>query len=189
MKIILGSQSKSRQNLLRRMGYEFEVMNPDIDEKAIRFDDPKELTLALAHAKADALIPKIHEQAILITADQVVFCEGKIREKPDSAKEAREALYCYKTHPLETITALVVTNTTSAKRSEGVDVAKVWLRPIPANVIETLIKEGDIFLRAGGFSIENPLLKDYIEKTEGGFESILGLPKQLTERLIKEAQG
>lgn len=189
MKIILGSQSKSRQNLLRRMGYKFEVMNPDIDEKAIRFDDPKELTLALAHAKADALLPKIHEQAILITADQVVFCDGKIREKPASAKEVREAFRAYKTHPLETVTALVVTNTASAKRSEGIDVAKVWLRPIPDNVIEALIKEGDVFSRAGGFSVENPLLKNYVEKTEGERESILGLPKELTIRLMKEAQG
>jgi len=188
MKIILGSQSKSRQNLLKRMGYEFEVMNPDIDEKAIRFDDPKKLTLALAHAKADALLPKIHEPAILITADQVVFCGGKIREKPASEKEAREALRGYKTHPLETVTAVVVTNTSTSERNDGVDVAKVWLRPIPASIIEALIKEGDVFSRAGGFSIENPLLKNYVEKTEGELESILGLPKEFAWRKKSAAQ-
>lgn len=53
MKIILGSQSRSRRKVLEKLGYEFEVMPADIDEKAIRFDDPTKLTLVLARAKAD----------------------------------------------------------------------------------------------------------------------------------------
>jgi len=55
MKIILGSASARRKDILQQMGYEFEVMSANIDEKAIRFDDPKKLTLAIVNAKADAL--------------------------------------------------------------------------------------------------------------------------------------
>lgn len=88
MKIILGSQSKGRRGIMQTMSYQFETMSPNIDEKAIRFDDPQKLTLARANAKADALIPKITEPAILITSDQVVAWDGKILGKPENEIEA-----------------------------------------------------------------------------------------------------
>jgi septum formation protein len=72
MHIILGSQSQGRRELLSAMGYAFAVMPANIDARVIRSEDPGVLTLALAHAKADALLPQIHEPALLITSDQVV---------------------------------------------------------------------------------------------------------------------
>jgi len=186
--------------VLESMGYEFEVMSSDIDEKAFRFDDPKKLTLALAHAKADALLPRIlpaqhsrsariHEPALLITADQVIFYNGSIREKPADEKEARAFLRSYGAYPIETIAAVVVTNTATKERREGVDVARVWLTPLAESLIDVLIAEGETLSLAGGFTLRNPLLKPYIEKIEGEFESIIGLPKKLTERLIREIGG
>src|SRR3989344_5547078 len=95
MKIILGSQSKGRRKMLEEMGYEFEVRSANIDEKAIRIDDPKELTLALARAKAEALRAQFLEDAILITSDQVVVWNGEIREKPQDKKKAEDFLEGY----------------------------------------------------------------------------------------------
>ena len=59
MKIILGSASPRRAQILKEMGYEFEVVKPDIDEKAVRDDDPQRLVLALANAKADAVLEQM----------------------------------------------------------------------------------------------------------------------------------
>jgi septum formation protein len=174
--------------VLEKWGYEFEVMSADIDEKAIRFDDPKKLTLALAHAKTDALLEKIKEPAILITSDQVVVCDGQILEKPADEKEARQFLQKYALYPAKTLTAVVVTNTKSGEMKDGVDIAQVWFYQIPEEVIVELIKEGDMFSRAGGFSIEEPLLEKYIKKIEGERESIIGLPKALTLKLISEVE-
>ena len=64
MKIILGSKSKGRKQILEEMGMDFEIMVSDIDEKAIRFDDAEKLVLALARAKAEALKPKIFQRTI-----------------------------------------------------------------------------------------------------------------------------
>lgn len=189
MKIILGSQSKGRRGVLERMGYKFEIMSSDIDEKSIRHDNPKQLTISLANAKADALIPKITEPAILITFDQVVMWNDEIREKPEDEEEAREFLRGYSSHQAKTVTAVVVTNTATGERREGVDVAKIFFSGIPESIIDKLIDGGDIFSCAGGFSIENPILKNYIEKIEGSTDSVIGLPKELTERLIKEVRG
>lgn len=185
MKIILGSQSRGRKAVLEKMGYDFEVMPADIDEKAIRFEDPAVLTLALANAKADALLPKIKEPAILITSDQVVVCNGKILEKPNDEKEAQENLEMYALHPAETVASVVVVNTSSGKRAGGTDIAKIWFFPIPEKVINEYIATKDPFLHAGSFDHEHPLLAPYVKSIEGEPESITGLPKKLTEELIK----
>lgn len=189
MQIILGSQSKGRRNVLESMGYSFITMNPDIDEKAIRFDDPEKLTLALANAKADALLPKIHEPALLITSDQVVVSNGEIREKPGSEEEAKEFLTSYVQYPAETVTAVVVVNTENNKRLEGVDRAKVLFHTIPKDVIHAIIAEGNVFSLAGGFTIQEPKLQPYIANIEGERESVIGLPRALTERLLHEVQA
>lgn len=184
MNIILGSESLGRRGVLERMGYQFEVMPSNIDEKSIRHEDPKILTMTLAHAKADALLPRIVDPSILITSDQVVLWNGALREKPVNEDEAREFLMGYAEHPAETITAVVTVNTATRKRFEGLDMAKVWFRDIPKDIIDQLIADGIAFRQAGGFSIEHPLLKSYIEKIEGEMESIIGLPRDLTAHLI-----
>jgi septum formation protein len=189
MHIILGSQSKGRRELLAAMGYEFAVMPANIDERAIRSEDPGGLTLALAHAKADALLPQIHEPAVLITSDQVVVWQGKIREKPVHVEEARAFLRGYAEAPAETVTAVVVTHTATGVRRQGIDRATVWFRRIPGQAIEQVVARGEVFAHAGGFSITDPLLEPYIERVDGTAESVIGLPTALTRRLINAAMA
>ena len=188
MKIILGSQSKGRREVLKRMGYDFDVMFAGLDEKAIRCDDPVQLSLALANAKADALLPQIKEPSILITSDQVVACNGALLEKPADKAEAENYLKNYTAYPAETITSVVVCNTANGVRKSGTDIAKIWLAPLPDEIVEQYIATGECFLCSGGFDHEHHLLKPFVLKIEGEKESITGLPKSLTERLIKEAQ-
>ncbi|MBI3633719.1 MAG: Maf family protein [Candidatus Vogelbacteria bacterium] len=184
MKIILGSSSEWRQKVMRDMGFEFECISPDIDEKSIRFTDPKELTMAIALAKSEAVLGRIDEPAIIITSDQVVVCNGEIREKPVDTKQARDFLKSYSDYPAETCTAVVVKNTKTGVLQNGIDIAKIFFKPIPEEVINKLIEEGNIFKAAGGFISEDPLLDPYVEKIEGTEDSIMGLPKDLTKRLI-----
>ncbi|MDO8582154.1 MAG: Maf family protein [bacterium] len=186
MKIILGSQSASRKKILEEHGVVFETMSPDIDEKAIRDVDPKALVLKLAHAKADALLPRILEPSLLITSDQVVVCNGEILEKPESHNEERRFLHGYAYYPPETFTSIVVTHTQSNVRTEGVSIGKVTFRSIPENIIDAIVKDGTVFIFAGGFDIESPLFIPYIEKIEGDPEGICGLPWQLTKQLLDE---
>lgn len=171
------------------MGYKFEVMVPNIDEKAIRFDNPEKLALALANAKADELLPKIQEDAILITADQVDVCNGQVREKPENEQQAKEFLRSYNQYPVETVTAVVVANTANQKRKEGLDIAKAYFKPLTEEKIEELVSLGNCLSCAGGFCINDPAIKPYIAKVEGDPDSVAGLPKELTERLIKEVQN
>lgn len=185
MRIILGSQSSGRKKILEKMGYEFEVMTADIDEKQIRFEDPVKLTLALANAKADALLPKIKSDAILITADIVVSCNGRIFEKPSSDEEAKEYLMMCAKYSAETIGSIVVVNTKTGARVQGTDICKIWFKEFPEDVIDKYVASKDPFLHAGGFDYEHPLLFPYLDRIEGEPESVIGLPMKLTDELIK----
>lgn len=186
MRIILGSASKQRKKVLKRMGYTFEVMVADIDEKAIRLDDPKKLTMALALAKAEALRLKITEPALLITADQVVMCNGEILEKPENPEQARRFLQGYAQYPAQPINAVVVTNTETGVQKGENDENTVYFRKFPNDVIEQLIAQGNIFSQAGAYSVEDPLIAPYVERIVGTIDSVEGLSKEITERLMKE---
>jgi septum formation protein len=190
VKLILGSASPRRKQILHDMGYEFEVIAPDIDEKAIRDDDPERLVLALANAKADAVLEKIgNDPAIIITSDQVVSFENKILEKPESLDDARAVLKSFGSNPVHTVTSVVVTDSKSGRRYSGVDITTIYFKPFPGEGIETILKNQavDILNRAGSFAIEHPLFMPFVKSREGEMESIMGLPKALTKKLIQKA--
>lgn len=184
MKIILGSASKSRKKILEEKGLVFDVMSPDIDERAIRDLDPSRLVLKLACAKADSLVSRIQEPALLITLDQVVVCNGEILEKPIDANEVRSMLGAYAAHPAETVASVVIINTQTGERVEGVDRGKVWLRHFPGEFIEQMVAYPRVYELGGGFSIADPFFIPFIERIEGERESIIGLPWALTRDLL-----
>ncbi|GAY42705.1 hypothetical protein CUMW_068920 [Citrus unshiu] len=77
-RIILGSSSMARKEILAEMGYEFTVVTAEIDEKSIRKDKPEDLVMALAEAKAEAIRSRLQSAGqlnpttLLITADTLV---------------------------------------------------------------------------------------------------------------------
>ncbi|KAG1341880.1 putative maf-like protein [Cocos nucifera] len=172
------------------------LLSADIDEKEIRREKPEELVMALAEAKADAIITKLRsngfkedhaEPTLLITADQVVVHGGIIREKPSGAQQAREFIKGYSGGHASTVGSVLVTNLKTGARKGGLDKAEVYYHKIPEEVIESLIKEGDVLYVAGGLMVENPLTSPFVEAIVGTIDSIMGLPKALTEKLIREA--
>lgn len=171
---------------MTEMGYEFETMAADFDESSIRSNDPKELTSALAQAKADVLKLIISEPAILITSDTVVVCKGEILEKPVNEEMARDYLRGYNDFPVEVVTSLVVVNTESGKESIGVDIAKIFFFPFSEEEIDELVEEGSVYRLAGGFTVDGEKWERHVKKIDGTRESTIGLPKDLLRKLISE---
>ncbi|KAM7517187.1 hypothetical protein LguiA_006770 [Lonicera macranthoides] len=193
-KIILGSSSAARREVLAKMGYEFTIMPADIDEKSIRKEKPEELVMALAEAKAEAIIKKLSndeykknaDPTLLITCDQVVVYEDVIREKPSSKEEAHKFIKGYSGSYASTVSSVLVTNLKSGCRKAEWDKVEIHFHSIPDQVIEELIEEGIVLTVAGGLLIEHPLILPYIKQVVGTTDSVMGLPEALTERLIKE---
>jgi septum formation protein len=188
MKFILGSKSIGRQKVLKSLGYDFDVMVPAVDEKAIRDPDLEKMVLKIANAKADVLLPQINEDAILIVGDQVVIFNGKLREKPKDEKEAREFLQGYDVeHPIGLIGAITLVNTKTKKRASGVQKARIFLRKISNDDIEEHIKSGKALHAACGFMIEQPEIQKYIDRIEGNnFKAVMGLSDVLFKKLLAE---
>lgn len=194
-KLILGSSSVHRQKVLSEMGYDFTIMTAEIDEKSIRRDTPEEMVMAIAEAKAEAIIPKLSiadwkddaDPSILITGDQVVVHEGKVREKPSSKEEARQFIKGYSNGTAGTVSSVLVTNLKTGFRIGEWEKAEIHFHAIPDQVIGSLIEEDMVLNVAGALISEHPLLQPYVKQLVGTTESMMGLPKALTERLIREA--
>ena len=173
---------------MQKAGYDFEVMAANIDEKAIRKENPEELVTDISNAKADTLLSQIKEPVILITSDQVILYKGEIREKPVGEVEATEFLRSYSEAPAMTLGATVVINTTTGKRVSGLQKTTVYFKPMPESFIKEYIASGQPFKGAGGFVIQDDVLAPYIDHIEGKIDSAAGLSMELLEKLIKEVE-
>lgn len=191
--MVLGTSSKWRRAVFAKhfAKYGSDFMAADIDEKAIRRESPEEMTLAIAGAKADALLPRlVGREVLLVCMDQVVCCGDEVREKPVDEKEARAFLESYRSGKGATcVNGMVVHNTKTGKRVGATDLATVFWRPFPDAVIEHLIAKAEIFTSAGGFTVENPELKAYQDRLEGSIDSIEGLPVEPLRSMMLLAEA
>ena len=80
---------------------------------------------------------------ILLTADQVVVYDNKILEKPQNKEEARVFMEGYGLLPCSTVGSIVLTDLASKKRVQGVDICNIYFDPIPENIIQQLLDEGE----------------------------------------------
>ncbi|CAM0875052.1 unnamed protein product [Alopecurus aequalis] len=196
-KIILGSSSPARREILSDMGYKFTVMSADIDEKAIRREKPEELVKALAEAKADGVKLNLpdsdscardqNQTTLLITSDQVMVSRGVIRERPRSTQEAREFIKAYSGDRAFAVNYVLVTNLSTGDRKGGWDIPEIHFRHIPDAFIEEVVKEGDMTCVAGGLKLTHPSVLPFIEELVGTADSVRGLPRELTHKLIRES--
>ncbi len=189
MKIILGSQSRFRAQALMEAGIVVdECISPGIDEKAIRNDNPEELVLALAKAKAAAIIDKIDGPAILITADQVVMCNGEIRERPVDRAEAIRFLASYVAWPAVVVNGLQVTNTATGKVATGIDRSEIIYKPTLLAKIEEIVDNSFALEAAGALVEENPMMIPHELRRTGEIDSFMGMPIELVKRLMREVE-
>ena len=191
-RVILGSSSQIRRKLMDELCEEvgenllrYDVLTADIDEKAIRRKDPSELVTVLAKAKAEAIKKKMkllqepgqEGEALLITCDQVVVHEGRILEKPETAEEAREFIAGYARNPCSPVGAVAVTDLGTGRVELEVDEAHIHFTPIPADTVDALVEEGEVFWCAGGLMVEHEMVQPHVTKIEGTMDGVMGLPK------------
>ncbi|XAR73265.1 hypothetical protein NMG60_11007176 [Bertholletia excelsa] len=118
---------------------------------------------------------------------EVVVYEGTIREKPSSKEEARQFIKGYSGGHAAVVGSVLVTNLQTGTRKGGWDRAEVYFYDIPDEVIDNLVEEGIMLNVAGGLMLEHPLTLPFVDTVVGTADSVMGLPKALTEKLIQEA--
>ena len=180
-KIILGSKSPRRQELLKKLGFSFEIKIIDFDE-----DFPKTLNnydVALFLAKKKAKFYELSTNEILITTDTTVLLSNHIINKPQNNEEAIEMLKSLsgKTHQVSTGVCIKSLD----KEVTFSDFTNVTFKPLSLDEIKYYIKHFDPFDKAGSYGIQEWIGFIGIEKIEGCYYNVMGLP---LSRLYQELQ-
>ena len=183
MKILLGSNSPRRKELLQSLGFDFEVVSIDCDEVFPENLSVEKIAGYLSELKADAY-QDLQKNEILLTSDTIVTFEGKVLGKPKNREEAVEMLshLSGKTHQVYT--------GISFKTSENIitktDVAEVEFSKISNDEIDFYIKNYQPFDKAGSYGIQEWLGMAKISRINGSFYTIMGLPTHLVYETLKE---
>lgn len=188
MKIILGSASKTRAYILKKLGYQFRVLTCEIDEKKIRAKKPRELVLKLAFAKAEAIKKIAPKKGLLVTADQVAYCDGKILEKVKSLREAEKFFRSYSNNVVDNISACVVTNLETGKQAGGVKNLKIKLKKLDGKLINKALARKNVLSLSGAVCFGDNFWQPYIQKLTGDRAIFYGIAVKLMDNLIKKVK-
>lgn len=182
-KVILGSNSPRRKELLGGLEVDFEVRVNPVDE-TVPADIPAEFVAAyLSKLKAENF-PALQDNEILITADTVVIHEGKILGKPNSDQEAFEMI-----KSLSGSTHLVMTAVTIMDRLKRItleDEAKVTFRFLEEEEIWHYIKKYRPFDKAGAYGIQEWIGFIGVSAIEGSYFTVMGFPQHLVYQQLKK---
>ena len=182
--IILGSNSPRRQELLKSLGFTFLNKPINADESFPIDLLAEEIPLYLAEKKADAYPDDLKDNEILITADTIVWCEGKIYNKPANFVEGKKMLEALSGKMHEVFTGVCLKS--GNKQTTFYDVSKVYFKKLKPEEIEYYLINFTPYDKAGGYGVQDWLGYIGIDKIEGSFYNVMGLPvKELYEELIK----
>lgn len=178
--LILASASPRRQELLGKMGLEFEVVPADIDEEALHEGVPEEDAPRAAMAKARAVAGRFNE-GLVLGADTMVVLDGVIFGKPADREQARRFLNTLsgRTHIVYTGVALV--DISSGSEESILETTPVTFRALSEEEIERYLDTPDPYDKAGAYGIQSGG-RAFIQKIDGDFFNVMGLP---VKRVIK----
>ena len=180
-KIILASKSPRRLQLIQQMGFNVEISNIDVEENYPQDMQYDKIAEFLALKKAQAYIFPIQENEILLTADTMVFVDGKSIGKPENKEMAISYLESLSNKEHKVITGCCLkTNTKTHLFSVCTN---VFFRELTQEEIEYYINNYKPFDKAGAYGIQEWIGSVGIEKIEGCFYNVMGLP---TTELFKE---
>ncbi len=182
-KIILGSGSPRRQQLLKDAGYEFTVRSLDADESFPSTLKAEQIALYLSEKKASVYPDKLKTDELLITADTIVWVDDIVLNKPAGEFEAKQMLQLLSGKMHQVFTGVCISG--AEKKISFTDETKVWFKNLSEPEIDFYIKNYKPFDKAGSYGAQDWLGLIAIEKIEGSYFNVMGLP---VHRVYKELQ-
>ena len=183
MKIVLASESPFRKRALDLIGLPYETCPSRIDERAIRHDDPTELTRQLAEAKALAIANE-YPNSVIVSGDAVAAQGSKIFEKPRDKDEATVFLKQLSASHFQFVTSIAVLNTQTNRMLSAVETSDIFFRPLLDREIQQYINKYDVLNYAGAF--ENDAVLLFAEKIAGSYNTGTALPPSRLIVLLRE---
>ena len=175
MKIILASNSKTRKKILDSLNIKYDVIVSDKEEVADN-SDPRKYVEELSKVKANCVSKKIdRNDVIIIAADSIIYKDGKIYQKPKSIEEAMENLREFSNCKNQGITGVTIIDMSNRRNVTFSCVTDVYFKRICEEDIKWYVKHEKDLLKKAGYSLEGTISL-FVEKIEGDFYNVLGLP-------------
>ncbi len=182
--LLLASNSPRRRQLLTEAGFEFATIAPDVAE---RFDVDltlRELTILNAMRKAIS-IARAHPGKIVLSADTLVALNDQIIGKPRDIDEAAAILRRLSGRAHEVCSAVFVCHLTSARSTSFHEISRVWFRRLSDLAIRAYIDKVNPLDKAGAYAAQGQG-REIIEKIEGSYTNVVGLPMEKTTAALAE---
>lgn len=176
--LILASSSPRRADLLRQIGIRFRVVKSDLSEPKIIAENQVE-EIALAKARS---VGSRYPDELILGADTIVICSGKVLGKPKNEQEARVMLMLLsgKVHKVATGIAFVKGSREITSREETL----VWMREIEEEEISRYVASDEPYDKAA-YAIQGKGAV-FVQKVEGCFFNVVGLPLFKVANMLKE---
>ena len=181
--VVLASASPRRRELLKLIGVEHSVVPSNLDETMQPGEEPEAHALRLAVEKAGA-VARGHPDAVVIGADTVVVLDGKVLGKPSSHEVARDTLRQLNGRTHTVITAVAVAYGGQIRR--GAEHVAVTFRRLGDDEMDAYVATGEGMDKAGAYGIQG-FGATIVERIEGDFFAVMGLPLVRLVGLLREA--
>ena len=184
MTLILASESPRRAELLRQVAIPFRVVVPAVSEELSGRSSPEEMVAQLALRKAQAVSDRLADGYVL-GADTVVLHGETVLGKPVDSDDAVRMLRLLSGSRHSVLTGLALVNAATGYYLERLSLTQVWVKTLVDSEIRAYIATGEPFDKAGAYGIQGKgaLL---VEKIEGCYFNVVGLPLSLLNEMITE---
>lgn len=174
--LILASASPRRKELLSHLGIPFEVRVFNFSEELPGSGDPVEIAKHLARSKSNEVKPRLVKGDLVITADTVVWCDGHLMGKPGSREEATGMLRLLsgRTHMVVTGVCLLSDISSVTFSSETL----VTFKSLSDEEIFYYVDNYKPYDKAGAYGIQEWIGYVGVERIEGSYFNVMGLPVQ-----------
>lgn len=172
--LVLGSKSPRRQQLLESLGLPFQVRVIEVEENFSEHLQGPEIPLYLAELKAQAHLPTLAKNELLITADTVVWVENQVLNKPADRQEALEMLSTLNGRAHEVFTAVGLTS--HKKQIRFYDRTKVQFARLSKDELAYYVDHYSPYDKAGSYGAQDWIGLVGIESLEGSYFNVMGLP-------------
>lgn len=182
LKLILASSSKQRQDIFKNIGLKYEVIKSLVEEKSDS-TDPSEYVKDLSKDKANSVASQINEKAIIISADSIIYMNGKIYEKPKSKEEAYQNLKEMSGKITYAVTGVTIKDLYKNEEICFADIAEVHLKEIDDEDIKWYVEnEKDILNRCGYAILGKASI--FLKKVNGDYNTLFGIsPSKMYDKL------
>lgn len=174
--IILASQSPRRQQLLSDLGLQFSVRSMNVDETFPPGLGMTEVPVYLAELKATAFLPQLKVNQLVITADTIVWLDGRVMNKPADYNEAYAMLSDLSGKKHQVITGVCLLS--AEKRISFFVSTDVWFKQLSDEEIHYYLDHYRPYDKAGAYGIQEWIGYVGIHHIEGSFFNVMGLPVQ-----------